>query len=136
MNSKSTDPNKVAYFGVTNLEHATSFPNKDPNFKYHSLMISKLVEIPYNELDNLKWAINGYLSGFVEKLNTTNNSLGIKYDLNHVKLCDCKYDFITPNSINFSGNFYVYDSDKLNQKLNNKLNKLPDDMINEIKGHM
>jgi hypothetical protein len=122
---------------ITNLENAFTFPNKDPNFTYHSLFLS-YIDGNINDLDVIKWTINKFLNDLlteINKENNVNNENKVVYKINDLKINDFKFEFnLDKKAIMLSGNVYITNIKKLNNQLDNKLNNsLNEDANNYIK---
>jgi hypothetical protein len=123
---------------ITNLENAFTYPNKDPNFTYHSLFIS-YIDNNINDLDVIKWTINKFLNDLlteINKENNVNNENKIVYKINDLKINDFKFEFnLDKKAIMLSGNVYITNIKKLNNQIDTKLNNnLNEDVNNYVKG--
>jgi len=123
---------------ITNLENAFTFPNKDPNFTYHSLFLS-YIDGNINDLDVIKWTINKFLNDLlteINKENNVNNENKVVYKINDLKINDFKFEFnLDKKAIILSGNVYITNIKKLNNQIDTKLNNsLNTDAKNYVKG--
>jgi hypothetical protein len=123
---------------ITNLENAFTYPNKDPNFTYHSLFIS-YIDNNINDLDVIKWTINKFLNDLLIKINNknnVNNENKVVYKINDLKINDFKFEFnLDKKAIMLSGNVYITNIKKLNNQIDTKLNNsLNEDVNNYVKG--
>jgi hypothetical protein len=128
----------LPFLNILNLDMVSTYPNKDPNFIYHSLFMAQLEDYQPTHLETINWSMEKFRDDVLSKLNADDvdtNPNKIKYGKKDIKVYNFKLDINNEaKKVNMKGDVYVTDVNRLNKQIDrNVFNKLPSEVSSIVK---